>query len=185
MPPSSLALLALAVLACACAGSRRQHADDHANRTNERLTILQMIGGDCTEEGCGPPSPCCHTCGSSGVWTEVREPHRVARTKSDRLPDCAADGCGRCSFTVAAVGVTDGDQFVVTRWTQLPGCVAQLCQGAGACDAVLADGYWIWTGERCQAFYDSGCSLAGPDCEGIYPNRNACEKARAACRPAR
>jgi TPR repeat protein len=184
MAPHCLArLLLLAAMASACAGSSRLKPDDHTRKTSERFAILQMVGGICTEEICGPLQACCHSCGSSGVWTEIPDPHRIAHAAIGQLPDCAADGCGRCSFTLAAFGVTERDHFLVTRWTQLPGCAAQQCRGEGACDAVLAEGRGIWTGERCESFYASGCALVGPDCEGIYPSLDACMKARAACMP--
>jgi hypothetical protein len=143
---------------------------------------LEAAPGLCTEEVCPAHTRCCHAC-SAGQWFTVSTPARPARAATGPLPICPADGCGRCAFALAAFGDVVGEQFVATSWTYAPpdGCSAQRCDGEGACDAVLADGYWTWQGDRCVPYYASGCRLVGPDCERLYHDEDDCQRRHAAC----
>jgi hypothetical protein len=169
-------LVALLVVG-GCAGSpaRRGGAAEVAVR-------LETDPGPCTEEVCPTTDPCCHSC-ASDPWMTAQAPRRAARAATGELPICPVDGCGRCPFALAAQGGVVGDDFVATRWTEVPpdGCADQRCDGEGACDAVLAHGYWTWNGSRCIPFYASGCRLVGPDCARLYHDQHECQTFHAAC----
>jgi hypothetical protein len=57
------------------------------------------------------------------------------------------------------------------------------CRAEGMCDALLP-ARWLWDGQACQEYVDSGCSLVGPDCERSFETRDACERAMTGCAPA-
>jgi len=176
----AIASLLLAAGAARCAGPARP-PPVAAPVAPEPSTHLEMIG-PCTEEVCPRTKPCCHSC-SAGLWVQSEAPHRAGRAAAGQLPDCQVDGCGRCPFHLEAAGRVEGDTFVVTRWTKVSGagCVAQRCRGEGACDAIVGAGLWVWTGERCAPFRDSGCGLAGPDCARLYGSQEDCQRQRASC----
>jgi hypothetical protein len=55
-------------------------------------------------------------------------------------------------------------------------CAPQAAHGVGTCDVIVG---YAWSGTACVA--QSGCGCEGADCGGIYPTRDACLAARAAC----
>ena len=178
----SLSLLGMAVAVGGCAASAKPREGVAAGVAGERRVLLEMDQGACTDQVCPETNPCCHSC-VAGSWRIVEAPPPAARVVG-QLPACQVDGCGRCPIALAAFGRVVGDDFVVTRWTKAPtsGCAPQQCDGQGSCDAVLAADRWTWNGKTCIPFYASGCSLAGPGCGFLHPDRDDCERKHAECR---
>ena len=71
----------------------------------------------CTERWCGAPDICCNACGHQG-WETGAPLYLEAYAVLGKLPHCAVDGCGNCSFYLSAYGYQISRRFYVVKWTE-------------------------------------------------------------------